>query len=442
MTRIIPITELRNTNEISKEAHRINEPIFVTKNGFADLAIMSIDVFNSMSKLTKPTFVEKSKFKIGQQDVNYGFINVATCNFKGKISGVKSNYEQMIKLIDEASNNQSKIILFPELCLCSYTLGDIILNDDLLDTVGPNWCGFDNFKYIFQSGVEDATSITFFNHTFTANAHIPTFLYYLMNTMVIWIIGFIPQIIISLALAVWFTDARLKIRGQRFWKTIMYMPNLIMASAFGMLFLMIFATNGPVFQLLISWGWVDGNNLINVANDEMWTHIIIAGLNCLMWFGNTTLLLMSGIMGIDESIFESARIDGSGAQRTFWSITMPLLKPIFLYVFITSMIGGVQLFDIAQIFTQTTGGYLKSSETVMMYLYNLVTVKHNYGQAGALSIVLFIITLILSCSVYLSNYHTKNMEKEIRHNRKKRFRTYAGCIETEKEIARQRGESL
>lgn len=314
--------------------------------------------------------------------------------------------------------------------------------DDLLDTVGPNWCGFDNFKYIFQSGVEDATSITFFNHTFTANAHIPTFLYYLMNTMVIWIIGFIPQIIISLALAVWFTDARLKIRGQRFWKTIMYMPNLIMASAFGMLFLMIFATNGPVFQLLISWGWVDGNNLINVANNEMWTHIIIAGLNCLMWFGNTTLLLMSGIMGIDESIFESARIDGSGAQRTFWSITMPLLKPIFLYVFITSMIGGVQLFDIAQIFTQTTGGYLKSSETVMMYLYNLVTVKHNYGQAGALSIVLFVITLILSCSVYLSNYHTKNMEKEIRHNRKKRLRTYAGCIATEKEIARQRGESL
>ena len=83
---------------------------------------MSIDVYNSMNKLTKPTFVEKSKFKIDQQDVNYGFINVATCNFKGKISGVKSNYEQMIKLIDEASNNQSKIILFPELCLCSYTL--------------------------------------------------------------------------------------------------------------------------------------------------------------------------------------------------------------------------------------------------------------------------------------------------------------------------------
>lgn len=314
--------------------------------------------------------------------------------------------------------------------------------DDLLDTVGPNWCGFDNFKYIFQSGVEDSTSITFFNHTLTANAHIPTFLYYLMNTMVIWIIGFIPQIIISLALAVWFTDARLKIRGQRFWKTVMYMPNLIMASAFGMLFLMIFATNGPVFQLLISWGWVDANNLINVANNEMWTHIIIAGLNCLMWFGNTTLLLMSGIMGIDESIFESARIDGAGAQKTFWSITMPLLKPIFLYVFITSMIGGVQLFDVAQIFTQTTGGYLKSSETVMMYLYNLVTVKHNYGQAGALSIVLFVITLILSCGVYLSNYHTKNMEKEIRHNRNKRFRTYAGCKETDKEIARQRGESL
>ena len=309
--------------------------------------------------------------------------------------------------------------------------------DDLLDTVGPNWNGIANFKYIFESGASDATTIVLFDHVITTDAHIPTFLYYLMNTLIIWIIGFIPQIIISLLLAVWFTDSRLKIRGQRFWKTVMYMPNLIMASAFGMLFLMIFSTNGPVFQVLQAWGWVDPNNLLNLANDEMWTHIIIAFLNCLMWFGNTTLLLMSGIMGIDESVFESARIDGASAHKTFWSITMPLLKPIFLYVFITSMIGGVQLFDTAQIFTQTTGGYLKSSETVMMYLFNLVTVKHNYGQAGALSVILFVITCLLSFTVYFTNYHSKNPEKEAARAQKKRFRTYSESPFTQDEIARE-----
>ncbi|MCQ3034958.1 MAG: type II toxin-antitoxin system Phd/YefM family antitoxin, partial [Bacilli bacterium] len=84
MTKIIPITELRNTNEISKEAHKLNEPIFVTKNGFADLAVMSMDVYNSMTSTVKPVFVEKTKFKLDTQDVNYGFINVAVCNFKGQ----------------------------------------------------------------------------------------------------------------------------------------------------------------------------------------------------------------------------------------------------------------------------------------------------------------------------------------------------------------------
>ena len=309
--------------------------------------------------------------------------------------------------------------------------------EDGLDVVGPTWCGFDNFKYIFTTGIEDSTTITLFDQVLTTEAHIPTFLYYLMNTMIIWIIGFIPQIIISLALAVWFTDSRLKIKGQRFWKTVTYMPNLIMASAFGMLFLMIFSTNGPVYQVLLSWGWVKQDGVINLTNDEMWTHIIIAGLNCLMWFGNTTLLLMSGIMGIDESIFESARIDGAGAQRTFWHITMPLLKPIFLYVFITSMIGGVQLFDTAQIFTQTTGGYLKSSETVMMYLYNLVTMKRNYGQAGALSVLLFFVSFVLSFGVYYSNYRSKNPEVDAKRCHKRRLRQYAGCVDTDLEIARE-----
>ena len=306
-----------------------------------------------------------------------------------------------------------------------------------LMSVGPSWNGIENFRSIFESGAEMDRTIVLFDQVLTTTAHMPTFVYYLMNTMIIWIIGFIPQIIISLALAVWFTDSRLKIRGQRFWKTVMYMPNLIMAAAFGMLFLMIFGRSGPVFQILAKWGWIDLSNAISLDNDEMWTHIIIAFLNCLMWFGNTTLLLMSGIMGIDESIFESARIDGASAHKTFWSITMPLLKPIFLYVFITSMIGGVQLFDVAQIFTQTTGGNLRSSETVMMYLFNLVTVKHNYGEAGALSIVLFVITAILSFTVYYSNYHSKNPEKAALKDRRKRLRAYKDCPDTSAEITKE-----
>jgi len=131
---------------------------------------------------------------------------------------------------------------------------------------------------------------------------------------------------------------------------------------------------------------------------------------------------MSGIMGIDESIFESARLDGAGAFRAFRSITMPLLMPIFVYVFITSMIGGLQLYDAAYVFTQTTGGPNLTSMTIMMYLSQLISVSKNYGDAGALSVILFIITGILSIVVFktlVPNYKAAKAEAKSYHKRQR-----------------------
>jgi multiple sugar transport system permease protein len=155
-----------------------------------------------------------------------------------------------------------------------------------------------------------------------------------------------------------------------------------------------------------------------------------------MWFGNTTLLLMSGVMGIDESIYESAMLDGASSGVVFRKITMPLLKPIFVYVLITSMIGGIQLFDIAQIFTQTTGGSQASSYTLMMYLYSLISSKQNYGQAGALSFLMFIVTAALSMTVYQTTHPRVNVEKEQAKSYRKRMAEYANCPDTIAEKAR------
>ena len=55
-------------------------------------------------------------------------------------------------------------------------------------------------------------------------------------------------------------------------------------------------------------------------------------MNCLMWFGNTTILLMAGMMGIDTSLFEAAEVDGATSSQVFWQITLPLLRPILVYV--------------------------------------------------------------------------------------------------------------
>ena len=122
-------------------------------------------------------------------------------------------------------------------------------------------------------------------------------------------------------------------------------------------------------------------------------------MNCLMWFGNTTILLMAGMMGIDTSLFEAAEVDGATSTQVFFRITLPLLRPILVYVLITSLIGGLQLFDVPQILTNGTGNPVRSTMTLIMFLNNHLYSK-NYGMAGAVSVVLFIITGILSIVVF------------------------------------------
>jgi cellobiose transport system permease protein len=304
--------------------------------------------------------------------------------------------------------------------------------NDMLSTVGPKWCGFENYGYIFST--HTVRHFYFFTIDL-GTTDISDLGYYALNTLIIWVEGFIPQIAVSLLLAVWFTDIKLNLKLQRFWKTVIYMPNLIMAAAFGMLFQMIFARSGPVINTLVQWGWI--SEPFDISTSTSWTHIVIAFLNFLMWFGNTTILLMAGVMGIDGSIYESAMLDGASSGVIFRKITMPLLRPIFIYVLITSMIGGIQLFDIAQIFTQTSGGPQESSMTLMMYLYSLISNKQNYGQAGALSVLIFLVTAALSMTVYRITNPKINVTKEEHKEYLKRIKKYGDCVATREEISRR-----
>ncbi|MCE5343184.1 MAG: sugar ABC transporter permease, partial [Eubacteriales bacterium] len=174
---------------------------------------------------------------------------------------------------------------------------------------------------------------------------------YIWNTLFMWLLGFVPQLVISLLLAVWFTDTNLKIKGQAFFKTVIYMPNLIMASSFAMLFFALFSDGGPVNNVMQQLG-MQSYRFLTLTNG---TRGLVASMNYLMWFGNTTIILMAGIMGIDHSLFEASEIDGANGWQSFWKVTIPLLRPIMAYTFITSMIGGFQMFDVPQILTKGNG---------------------------------------------------------------------------------------
>ena len=121
-----------------------------------------------------------------------------------------------------------------------------------------------------------------------------------------------------------------------------------------------------------------------------------------MWFGNTTILLMAGIMGIDQNLFEAANIDGANSLQVFFKVTLPLLMPILVYTVITALIGGLQMFDVPQVLTNGAGTPNRTSTTLVMYLNNFLKTSKNYGMAGTVSVVMFIITGLLSLVVFRS----------------------------------------
>lgn len=244
-----------------------------------------------------------------------------------------------------------------------------------LKVIGPNFVGLQNYASLLESDM----------------------LKYTLNTLILWIIGFIPQIVVALILAVWFTDTRMKIHGKQFFKVVMYLPNLIMASAFAMLFFALFSTSGPINSILMSIGLT--KERIDFLGSAFGTRSLVGFMNFLMWFGNTAIMLMAAIMGISEDIFEASELDGCGTVKRFFYIILPLIRPILAYTLITAIIGGLQMFDVPQILTNGQGNPNRTSMTLIMFLNNHLKSK-NYGMAGSLSVYLFIVSGILCFIVY------------------------------------------
>lgn len=256
--------------------------------------------------------------------------------------------------------------------------------------------GLDNFK-ILLFGSETG-------NVAAANAQATSKLYWASwgNTLILWAGNFVVQLVLSLLLAVWFSDNRVKLKGAGFFKVIFYLPNIITAISVAGMFLMLFSDTkfGVVNSMLMSMGMADP---IKFVSHPWISRVVVMFIQSWMWFGNTTLLLMSGIFGIDPSIYEASSIDGSSGMHQFLHITMPILKPIFLYVFITSMIGGLQMFDIPFMY-HTASNVSDQLRTQAVYIYtNFHQSNPNFGYSAAASVILFVITAALGMIIYNTN---------------------------------------
>ena len=254
------------------------------------------------------------------------------------------------------------------------------------------FCGFENYKSLFGIGSDGVLRMADSN-----------FFKYLENTLVIWTCNFIPQILLAMLMAAWLTDDRHRLRGTGLTKILIYLPNIITAASIAVLFGSLFSQYGPITSQLREW------NIISASFDFKksigGTRGIISFILFWMWYGNTTLLLISGMLGINPSLYEAAEVDGASSWQKYRRITLPLLKPILLFVLVTSSIGGLQMYDIPALFnTDTTGALIglpdDTSTTLSMYIMRLY--KNDMGRAAAVAVLLFLITFIISMIFFIS----------------------------------------
>lgn len=223
----------------------------------------------------------------------------------------------------------------------------------------------------------------------------------LLNTLRIWVVNIVLQLGLAFLLTIVFSDIKYKIKGLGIFRVIYYLPNLIAATSIAFL-----------FQTLLDWRFGTFNQIIasiyrlfgatynpvNWLGESSSAGPTIAVISAWMWFGNSFIMLMAGVQGISKDYFEAAAIDGAGRWTVFGKITLPLLRPMLMYVAITSLIGGLQMFDLPFLMAQPTSAAYDSVYTAVMYLYKFgfTTGTTQTGFASAIAYVIFLIILAVS----------------------------------------------
>ena len=218
----------------------------------------------------------------------------------------------------------------------------------------------------------------------------------LWNTIRMWGVNIVLQLGLAFILTIIFSDIKYKIKGLPFFRAVYYLPGIISATSIAFLFKTLLDWRfGTVNQILQK---VGVHNPIDWLGQSSTAPLVISLIQTWMWFGNSFIMLMAGVQGINNDYFEAAAIDGAGRWKRFTKITLPLLKPIMLYVTITSLIGGLQLFDMPFLMFNVNGDPYGSTQTAIMYLYKFgfATRPKQVGYASAIAYVLFLLILIIS----------------------------------------------
>ncbi|MDO9378466.1 MAG: sugar ABC transporter permease [Nocardioidaceae bacterium] len=220
------------------------------------------------------------------------------------------------------------------------------------------------------------------------------------NTLGIFVLATVPQLVVATVLA---QVLNTSLRAMTFWRMSVLVPTVTSVAAVGIIFSLMFARDFGLVNWLTSLVGVDAISW----QDHRWSAwVAVSAMVDWRWTGYNTLILLAALQAVPRELYEAARMDGAGAWRQFWSITVPMLRPTIVFVTVVATIGGVQLFTEPLLFNagsnDLAGGTTGQSQTVAMYLVQQAFTGQRFGYAATVAWVLFgVIALVSAVNVLL-----------------------------------------
>lgn len=241
-----------------------------------------------------------------------------------------------------------------------------------------------SFLLSFQTNVGGVYTFSGFTN-YTRLFSDPLFYKAMQNTFIILLVQVPVMLFFAVILSVFLNSALLSMKG--FYRVAFFTPAITSLVAASVIFVLLLNTDyGLINYLLVSMGM----ERVDWLTDPVWAKVSLIAVTTWRWTGYNMVIILAGLQNVPHTLYEAASIDGAGAIRKFFYITIPQLKPVLLFTFILSTIGTFQLFD--EPYNLTGGGPNNATLTITYYLYNQGFSYFDFGYASAIAyiIVLFI----------------------------------------------------
>ncbi|NGN63581.1 sugar ABC transporter permease [Streptomyces sp. A7024] len=214
------------------------------------------------------------------------------------------------------------------------------------------------------------------------------------NTLIIWVLSTVPMIFLALVIAY---ALHTTVRFKAFYRVAYFMPNITSIVAMTLVLGSVFSNSSGLLNNMLraisagEVGWLSDPWAMKVA---------VAAITTWRWVGYNAIICLAGLQAISSDIYEAARVDGANNRQTFFRITIPMLRPVILFVAITSTIGGLQLFTEPQVLfpdaAGNVGGPGGEATTIVLYLYQQAFIFNRFGYGAAIGWALFILIAVFS----------------------------------------------